>query len=335
MDAWALARTALVEGRRVVAIDGKTVLGARGGVSSAPHLVAALAHGSKAVLGQVVVGEKSNEIPAARDLLQLLYLDAVVVTMDVLHTQHDTATLMIGAGGDYVLTVKANQKSLYAQLKALPWALIPAVTKTVRGHGRRVTRTIKAVDVPAWIEFSGAMQVAQLRRTVTRKGRRTVEIVCLVTSADAATAPPAVLAAWCSRTGRSKVACTGSAMSPSTRTAHRSAPATYPVSWRAYATPRSPCSAWTDTATSPPPYGIAPATPTPHQPALGSVINFAGPWGNPGLSERALQRAHPFELHRTRGTGSEGARAVTEGRRRGRRGHGVRVWCGRTEGVRR
>ncbi|MFE0678704.1 ISAs1 family transposase [Streptomyces sp. NPDC058867] len=177
-------------------MDGKTLRGARDGGSSAPHLVAALAHRSGAVLGQVVVGEKNNEIPAARDLLQLLDLDAVVVTMDVLHTQRDTAALMIGAGGDYVLTVKANQKSLYAQLKVLPWALIPAVTKTVRGHGRRVTRTIKAVDVPAWIEFSGAMQVAQLRRTVTRKGRRTVEIVCLVTSADAATAPPAVLAAW-------------------------------------------------------------------------------------------------------------------------------------------
>lgn len=103
---------------------------------------------------------------------------------------------MTGAGGDYVLTVKANQKSLYAQLRALPRASIPAVTKTVRGHGRRVTRTIKAVDVPAWIEFSGAMQVAQLRRTVTRKGRRTVEIIYLVTSAGAATAPPAVLAAW-------------------------------------------------------------------------------------------------------------------------------------------
>lgn len=61
LGAWALARTALVAGRRVIAIDGKTVRGARGGGSSAPHLVAALAHGSGAVLGQVAVGEKSNE----------------------------------------------------------------------------------------------------------------------------------------------------------------------------------------------------------------------------------------------------------------------------------
>jgi predicted transposase YbfD/YdcC len=196
LGAWALARTALVAGRRVIAVDGKTVRGARGGGSSAPHLVAALAHGSGAVLGQVAVSEKSNEIPAARQLLQLLGLDGTVVTMDALHTQHDTADLVTGSGGDYVLTVKANQKSLYAQLKALPWASMPAVTRTDRGHGRRVTRTVKVVDVPAWVEFGGARQVAQLRRTVTRKGRRTVEIVYLITSADARDAPPAILAAW-------------------------------------------------------------------------------------------------------------------------------------------
>ncbi|MFF1462904.1 ISAs1 family transposase [Streptomyces sp. NPDC058330] len=196
LGAWAVTRTALVAGRRVIAIDGKTVRGARGGGSSAPHLVAALAHGSGAVLGQIAVSEKSNEIPAARELLQNLDLDGVVVTMDALHTQHDTAAVVTRAGGDYVLTVKANQKSLYAHLKALPWASVPATTRTDRGHGRRATRTIKVVDVPAWVEFSGAEQVAQLRRTVTRKGRRTVEIVYLITSADARTAPPEVLATW-------------------------------------------------------------------------------------------------------------------------------------------
>ncbi|MFI1301739.1 ISAs1 family transposase, partial [Streptomyces noursei] len=123
-------------------------------------------------------------------------LTGVVVTMDALHTQHDTATLVTEAGADYVLTVKANQKSLYTRLKSLPWARIPAVTRTDRGHGRRATRTVRAVDTPAWIDFNGAAQVAQLQRTVTRKGKRTVEIIYLVTSADARTAPPQVLPAW-------------------------------------------------------------------------------------------------------------------------------------------
>ncbi|MFF5011522.1 hypothetical protein ACFY3G_53310 [Streptomyces phaeochromogenes] len=50
-------------------------------------------------------------------------------------------------------------------------------TRTERGHGRRATRTIKVADVPVWIEFTGATQIAQLRRTVTRKGKRIVEVV--------------------------------------------------------------------------------------------------------------------------------------------------------------
>lgn len=196
LGAWAVTRAQVVAGRRVIAIDGKTVRGARTGQQPAPHLVAALSHGSGTVIGQVAVSEKSNEIPAARDLLAVLDLAGAVVTMDAVHTQHDTATLVTSAGADYVLSVKANQKTLYARLKALPWAKMPGHTRTERGHGRRATRTIKVADVPAWIEFTGATQIAQVRRTVTRKGKRTVEVVYLVTSADAATAPPEVLATW-------------------------------------------------------------------------------------------------------------------------------------------
>ncbi|MEW2467968.1 ISAs1 family transposase [Streptomyces sp. NPDC046994] len=62
LGAWAAMRCARVAVRRVIAIDGKTVRGARDADASAPHLVAALAHGSGAVLGQVAVREKSNEI---------------------------------------------------------------------------------------------------------------------------------------------------------------------------------------------------------------------------------------------------------------------------------
>jgi predicted transposase YbfD/YdcC len=61
-------------------------------------------------------------------------------------------------------------------------------------HGRRSRRTIKAVLAPAWIQFAGAAQVAQLRRTVTAKGKKTVEVVYLITSDHEA--EPATLAAW-------------------------------------------------------------------------------------------------------------------------------------------
>lgn len=51
------------------------------------------------------------------------------------------------------------------------------------GHGRRTTRTIRVVQAPAWIEFEGTTQVAQLWRTTRNKGKRSVKVVYLATSA--------------------------------------------------------------------------------------------------------------------------------------------------------
>lgn len=195
LGAWLHTRAGRAGGRLVVAVDGKTVRGAKSKQGKAPHLVAALAHGIGAVLGQVAVDEKSNEIPAVRDLLKAFAsLTGAVVTIDAMHTQSDTARVILGRGADYVMTVKGNMPALYRQLKRLPWATVPAASSVSTDHGRRARRTIKAALAPAWIGFEGAAQVAQLRRTVTRNGKKTVEVVYLITSdrdADTAT-----LAAW-------------------------------------------------------------------------------------------------------------------------------------------
>ncbi|WP_272948653.1 ISAs1 family transposase, partial [Kribbella albertanoniae] len=196
LGAWAATREAIVEGRRVYAIDGKTVRGAKHAPGGAPHLVAALTHAQGSVIGQVAVAAKSNEIPAVRDLFKHLQLTGAVVTLDAMHTQTDTAEQLTAAGADYVLTVKPNQPGLHARLKALPWKNIPAHTTTTTGHGRRTTRSIKVIDAPAWTGFTRATQVAQLRRTRTVKGKKTIEVVYLITSATHQAAPPATLAAW-------------------------------------------------------------------------------------------------------------------------------------------
>jgi len=136
-----------------------------------------------------------------RDLLKAFAsLASAVITIDAMHTQHDTAQVILGRGADYVMTVKANMPALYKQLKKLPWAAVPAVSAVSTDHGRKARRTIKAVLAPAWIEFAGAAQVAQLRRTVTKKGKKTVEVVYLITSDRDAS--PATLAAWVRTTGR-------------------------------------------------------------------------------------------------------------------------------------
>jgi hypothetical protein len=111
-----------------------------------------------------------------------------------MHTQHDTAQVIPGRGADYVMTVKASTPALDRQLKKLPWTAVPAVSSVSTDQGRLARRTIKTVLALAWIGFDGAAQVAQLRRTVTKKGKKTVEVVYLITSDSGA--GPATLAAW-------------------------------------------------------------------------------------------------------------------------------------------
>jgi predicted transposase YbfD/YdcC len=117
------------------------------------------------------VDAKSNEIPAVRELLKAFAaLAGAVLTIDAMYTQHDTAQLILARRADYVMTVKANRPTLYKQLKKLPWACIPSVSSL------------------------SAAEVAQLRRTVTKKGKKTVEVVYLITSDR--DADPETLAAW-------------------------------------------------------------------------------------------------------------------------------------------
>jgi hypothetical protein len=61
--AWPRTGAVLACGRLVIAVDGKAVRGARSKDGKAPHLAAALAHGTGAVIGQVAADAKSNEIP--------------------------------------------------------------------------------------------------------------------------------------------------------------------------------------------------------------------------------------------------------------------------------
>lgn len=163
----------------MIAIDGKTVRGARTRTSAAPHLIAALDHATGVVLGQHAVAAKSNEIPALRDLLagfDPADLRGCVITLDALHTQDQTATTIIEADADYVFTVKANRPKLLAALTKLPWSKVAAGARSTQlGHGRCATRTIEVIDVPGlpgWPVFTIAARIAQLRGTTTRGERR-------------------------------------------------------------------------------------------------------------------------------------------------------------------
>lgn len=71
-------------------------------------------------LGSTMVQEGSNEIPAARVLLAKLDLVDKIMLADAAHTQVETARqTLYEQGGDYLLTVKENQKGLFETLSTL------------------------------------------------------------------------------------------------------------------------------------------------------------------------------------------------------------------------
>ena len=91
LTSWLSRRQARNSGRRVIAVDGKTMRGSRGQWPGV-HLLAALDQTSRAVIAQQRIDAKTNEIPALRTLLAGQDLAHVLVTADALHTQHATAT---------------------------------------------------------------------------------------------------------------------------------------------------------------------------------------------------------------------------------------------------
>ena len=61
----------------------------------------------------MAVSEKSNEITAIPQLLDMLDLAGARVTIEALGCQRDIATGIVAGGGDYLRVVKANQGRLY------------------------------------------------------------------------------------------------------------------------------------------------------------------------------------------------------------------------------
>jgi DDE_Tnp_1-associated/Transposase DDE domain len=84
-------------GRRVIAVDGKTLRGSGHGSDGSRHLLAALDHAHGVVLGQVEVGAKTSEIPLFTTLLDRLGIQDAVITAGALHASASTPATLPGA----------------------------------------------------------------------------------------------------------------------------------------------------------------------------------------------------------------------------------------------
>jgi predicted transposase YbfD/YdcC len=176
----------------VVAIDGKTARGAReAGQDKSPiHIVSAWMNKNSLVLGQVKTNEKSNEITAIPELLDLLSIKGATVTIDAMGTQKDIVRKIIKDNeANYVVALKMNHENLYKDVedyynfaikesfKDIPYQYVKT---TEKGHGRIETREYYLVTDISWLDakesWEGLKAIGMSINRCIRNGKDTIEI---------------------------------------------------------------------------------------------------------------------------------------------------------------
>lgn len=174
-----------VTGGQVVAIDGKTARRSHDKETGkeAIHMVSAWAKASGIVLGQRKVDDKSNEITAIPELLDLLSITGCIVTIDAMGCQKKIAQKIRDKKADYVLSVKENQGNLHRDIddwfayadkvgfKDIQYDYHKDVSK---GHGRLEIRECHVIADPVafdyirhyegWVDLKSIVRVKRERR---------------------------------------------------------------------------------------------------------------------------------------------------------------------------
>lgn len=104
---------------RNISIDGKAIRSATDKINgkNIPYIVSAFLSDIGISIGQVKVDDKSNEITAIPDLLDLIDIEGAIITIDAIGTQEEIANKIVKKGGHYILKVKDNQKELKKDIK--------------------------------------------------------------------------------------------------------------------------------------------------------------------------------------------------------------------------
>ena len=156
LQSWTTSIAGSLQGQ-TVAFDGKTLRGSfdHASAKSALHSVSAWVCGMKLCLGLKSVEDKSNEIPAVQQLIDLLDLKGAIITADAMHCQVDTAAKIVDKEADYVLIAKGNQESLQLEIRE---TLVNAFEEknprlrqcsaTETNRGREETREVVVMPVP-------------------------------------------------------------------------------------------------------------------------------------------------------------------------------------------
>ena len=189
-----------VKGKQI-AVDGKTLRRSfdRSKDKLAIHMVSAWFHEAGIVLGQVKTSEKSNEITAVPELLNMIDINGATVTGDAMNCQREITKVIDDRGGDYVIQVKDNQPTMREEIEGYfaseAGTSLPKNERTYlhlvdKDHGRLEERTYWHsndigwfADLKRWKGLTG-FGMMQSNRTTLADGKTTSESHYYITSFD-------------------------------------------------------------------------------------------------------------------------------------------------------
>lgn len=104
---------------KLIPIDGKAIKSATDKMNggNTPYIVSAFLQDLGISIAGVKVDDKSNEITAIPELLDLINIENCIITIDAMGCQKEIAKKIIEKEGHYCFTVKENNKNFYLDIK--------------------------------------------------------------------------------------------------------------------------------------------------------------------------------------------------------------------------
>jgi predicted transposase YbfD/YdcC len=201
-------------GPDIVAIDGKTLRRSyqEGGAKAPIHMISAFSSRQRLVLGQRKVADKSNEITAIPELLDLLTVKGAIVTIDAMGCQKEIAKKIVAKEADYILALKGNQGLLsqdvelfFTEQKACKFedTAISRHQTLEKSHGRIETRTYTSIDGIDWLKerhdwvgLKSIVMVESIREIIGGKTESETRFYISSLAADAARQGGAIRSHW-------------------------------------------------------------------------------------------------------------------------------------------
>ena len=187
------------EEKDIIPIDGKTICNSRDDNTGkkAIHMVSAMSTKYGLILGQKKCAEKSNEITAIPELLDMIEIASAIITIDAMGCQKKIAEKIISKKADYILALKGNQGNLHDEVidffektkqPEFKKYINQTDTQIEKDHGRIETRQCSTVTNLEWLlepsQWQNIKSIVKIKSAVIQGDKQTTEERFYISSLD-------------------------------------------------------------------------------------------------------------------------------------------------------